>query len=293
MRAICLRHRRRIEDTPRDESGVTLVELSIAVGTLLVLFAMTVPIVDTVFATIARVNNTYTNVNQLLPVSTNLQRFIRSAVEPGPTANGVPDPAFVTGAITPTSVTFYTNVGNSNGPAEIVASCQSTTPSTGVCNSGGTFTVTEAQANSGTCPPTGTACTWGTAQTLITVNGVSNANDNAPLFLYTLLVNTATITGTTSTTSEVGSSCPSQYTGSAVLSCYYTDDTAAFNTCSSTNSTSGNVLANCQNAEIYALTIDLQVNGVSSGRLAGSQSEDDSTVYLLSPDSVDYQKMVG
>jgi hypothetical protein len=232
-------------------------------------------------------------------VSTNLQRFIRSAVEPGPTTNGVPNPAFVTGAITPTSMTFYTNVGDPYGPAEIVAKCQSTTPSSGLCNAGGIFTVTEAHAtaNSSTgstnCPPTGTGCTWGTPETLIKVLGVSNASDNAPLFLYTLLQTTASSSGTTSTTSQIGSECSSQHTGSAVLACDYSDDTAAFNTCTSTHSTSGNVLASCQSAEIYAVTIDLQVNGVSTGRLAGGQSEDDSTVYLLSPESADYEPMVG
>jgi len=53
------------------------------------------------------------------------------------------------------------------------------------------------------------------------------------------------------------------------------------------------VLQNCQPAEIYAITIDLQVNGVSTGRTAGGQSEDNTTVYLLSPISSNYQTMVG
>jgi len=286
-----------------DEAGVTLVELSIATATLLILFAMTVPIVDTLFSTIARVNNTYTNVNQLLPVSTNLQRFLRSAVEPGPTSNGVPVPAFVTGSIRPTSVTFYTNIGNTNGPAEIVASCASSTPSTGVCNSGGTFTVTEATPSSGSCPPTGTSCTFGPPHTLITVNGVSNAADNQPLFEYTLLLTNSSPNGTTYTTSQVGdngaslssTNCPSLYpAGSAGLAaCYYSNDNSTFATCTSTGSTSGNVLANCPGAEVYAIAIDLQVNGVSKGRTAGGQSEDASTVYLLSPVSSEYQPMVG
>ena len=274
----------------RDETGLTLVEISIATATLLILFAMTVPIIDTLFSTLARVNNTYVNVNQLLPVSTNLQRFLRSAVEPGPTSSsGVPVPAFVSGSILPTSVTFYTNVGNANGPAEITASCTSSTPSSGLCNAGGVFTVTEALPTSGSCPGTGTgsACTYGIAHQLITVDGVSNANDSAPLFMYTLLENTATSSGVTSTTSEVGSGC------SPAPGCYYTNDSSTFATCTSTNSTTGNVLANCPAAEIYAITIDLQVNGVSTGRTAGGQSEDDSTVYLLSPESDNYQPMVG
>ena len=274
----------------RDEAGVTLVELTVATATLLILFAMTIPIVDTLFSTIARVNNTYTNVNQLLPVSTNLQRFLRSAVEPGPTTSGVPVPAFVTGSISPTSLTFYTNIGDPNGPARIVASCTSTSPSTGLCDSGGTFTVTEATARSGTCPPTGTGvCAYNAAHTLITVNGVSDYADNATLFVYTLLINTASPTVTTSTTSVVGSTC----SGSTAPSCYYTNDATAFASCTGTGSTTGNVLANCQPAEIYAITIDLQVNGVSTGRTAGGQSEDNSTVYLLSPVSSNYQGMVG
>ena len=285
-----------------DETGLTLVEMSIAMLTLLILFAMTVPMVDTLFSTVARVNNTYVNVNQLLPVSTNLQRFIRSAVEPGPTSGGVPVPPFVTGSVSPTSVTFYTNVGNANGPAEIVASCASTTPSTGLCNSGGVFTVTEALPSSGSCPPTGTACTYGAQHSLITVDGVSNATDNQPLFEYTLLLASSSPTTDTTTysTSVVGATCiptsansPSNPYLSTVASCLSTADTSAFASCASTNSTTGNVLANCPGAEVYAITIDLQVNGVSTGRTAGGQSEDSSTVYMLSPVSNQYQPMVG
>ena len=292
----------------RDEQGVTLIELAVVMLTLLILFAMTVPIVDTLFSTIARVNNTYINVNQLLPVSTNLQRFVRSAVDPAPTSAGVPVPAFVTGALLPTSMTFTTNIGDPNGPAEIVASCTASSPSTGICSTGATFTVTEAKANSGTCPPTGSACTWGTPRTLISVSGVSNALDNAPLFIYTLLTNSATTSGTTSSTIQVGNNCPSSpgATGisaccpatypsgsTGLAACYYSSDNSGFATCTSTGSTTGNVLANCPSAEVYAVSIDLQINSVTSGRTQGGQSEDDSTVYLLSPVSSQYQAMVG
>lgn len=279
----------------RGEEGVTLVELGIVTLTLLILFAMTVPIVDTLFSTIARVNNTYINVNQLLPVSTNLQRFVRSAVDPGPTVNGVPVPAFVTGSLLPTSMTFTTNIGDANGPAKIVASCTATNPASGICDPGATFTVTEARANAGTCPPVGTACTWGAPKALITVNGLANANDNAPLFIYTLLFNVASSSGTTSSTSQVGSSCSTTYsTGSAALAaCYYTNDNSTFASCTSTGSTTGNVLANCPSAEVYAITIDLQVNSVTSGKNAAGQSEINSTVYLLSPTSSNYQDFVG
>jgi len=292
----------------RGEEGLTLVELMVAVVTLLTLFMMTVPIVDTLFSTVARVNNTYINVNQLLPISTNLQRFIRSAVEPGPITNGVPDPAFVTGGISPTSATFYTNIGDPNGPARIVASCASSQPSSGLCDAGGVFTVTEATANAGTCPPSGPGCTWGAPRTLITVDGVSNAIDNQPLFEYTLLVEDATSTSTTYTTPLVGNATINGTTYAclpsmpntlltpylpSVASCLYGADTNTFASCTSTPSSSSDPLADCPAAEIYAVTIDLQVNGVSSGRTAGGQSEDDTTVYLLSPTSSEYQPMVG
>jgi hypothetical protein len=299
-RTLATRFREEHDARVRDEEGVTLVELGVVMLTLLVLFAMTVPIVDTVFSTIARVNNTYTNVNQLLPISTNLQRFIRSAVQPGPTVSGVPVPQFVVGAVFPTSATFYTNIGDPNGPAKIVASCTTGSVSSGLCTSGGTFTVTEATATANSCPPTGSSCTWGTPKTLITASGVSNASDNQPLFIYTLLIQNATSSGTTYSTSVVGSSSscipsspntPSNPYSSTVASCLYTADNSTFGTC--TGSTSANVLANCPGAEVYAVSVDLQVNGVSKGRTAGGQSEDDSTVYLLSPISAEYQAMVG
>ncbi|MGH9043345.1 MAG: PulJ/GspJ family protein [Acidimicrobiales bacterium] len=294
---------------------MTLVELTVSLAALLIIFTMTVPIVDTLFSTIARVNNTYVNVNQLLPVSTNLQRFIRSAVEPGPMAGGVPAPAFVTGAVSPTSMTLYTNIGDPNGPAEIVASCTSSNPSSGLCDPGATFTVTEARATANSCPPTGSGCTWRTPQTLIIVYGVSNANDGAALFVYSLLVINSVPSGTTETLSQVGVDPPYVYpTGAGCSSpspsCYASSDQDVFASCTSAPSPSGNVLGNCPSAEVYAVTIDLQVlgcvgtgppppqtpacpNGVSSGRTAGGQSEADTTVYLISPVSSQYQPMVG
>lgn len=301
-RTLATRLREERDARVRDEEGVTLVELGVVMLTLLVLFAMTVPIVDTVFSTIARVNNTYTNVNQLLPISTNLQRFIRSAVQPGPMVSGVPVPQFVVGAVFPTSATFYTNIGDPNGPAKIVASCTTGSVTSGLCTSGGTFTVTEAAATANSCPPTGSGCTWGTAKTLISASGVSNASDNQPLFVYTLLIQNSTSSGTTYSTSVVGSSTscipsspntPSHPYSSTVASCLYTADNSTFGTCTSTGSSSGNVLANCPGAEVYAVAVDLQVNGVSTGRTAGGQSEDNSIVYLLSPISAEYQAMVG
>ena len=137
---------------------------------------------------------------------------------------------------------------------------------------------------------------------------MSNASDYQPLFEYTLLLGTASSTSTTYTTPLVGNSTinsttysclpsnpntPTHPYTSTVASCLYGADVATFASCTSTGSTTGNVLANCPSAKVYAVTIDLQVNGVSTGRTAGGQSEDNSTVYLLSPVSSEYQAMVG
>jgi prepilin-type N-terminal cleavage/methylation domain-containing protein len=299
------------------EAGFTLVELLMTIGIFTILLAMSIPIVATFMDASTRVTNTYANVNQLIPVSTNLQRLIRSAVAPAPTSYAnIPVPAFGTysattgagtGTITPTSLTFYTNVADSNGPAKIVASC---TPNgtTGKCAYPATFTVTIARATtnpstgSNTCPFDGddtNTCYWGTARTLLTVNGVTNGLNSTTLFAYTLLVTTTT-TGsdgsqtTSSSTVQVGGASPTPSgayaadltTGGPNANGYFT---SCLTSTSATNSDN-----NCAAAEIEAVTIDLQVNGSAGNtRTGGGQEEDQSTVYLFSTSSSNYQEEVG
>ncbi|HXQ18152.1 MAG TPA: type II secretion system protein [Acidimicrobiales bacterium] len=299
------------------EAGFTLVEILVTVGIFTVLLAMSIPIVSTFMDASTRINNTYSNVNQLLPVSTNLQRLIRSAVAPAPTSfANIPTPAFgvyspTTGAlistVSPTSLTFFANIGDSNGPAKIVASC---TPNgtTGNCAYPGTFTVTEAKATTNpsthtdTCPFDGdntNTCYYGTPFTLLTVTGVTNGLNSVPLFTYMLLVTTTTTSSngtqtTTSTSVNVDGANPTPATA-------YKEDLTQdgpnangyFTSCLASTTTT-NLENNCAAAEIESVTIDLQVNTTASNsRLGGGQEEDQSTIYLLSTKSSVFQQEVG
>lgn len=170
----------------RGEGGYTLAELAIALMLFGILMAMTAPIVSTLFNSTAYVSNSYLNENQLLPISTTFQNLIRSVVQPAPNlASGQPVPSYGIysssgAAITepsPSSMTFFTNIGDPNGPAEVVANL-----------SGSVLTVTVARANAGTCPGLNagaTACTWGTPQPLITVDNVVNSGSSS-LFIYSV-----------------------------------------------------------------------------------------------------------
>jgi prepilin-type N-terminal cleavage/methylation domain-containing protein len=219
---------------PADE-GYTLTELAVALTLFGVLMAMTAPIVSTLFSTTSYVTSSYQNENQLLPISTTFQNLIRSVVEPAPNlSSGQPVPAYGVynssgAAVTEpsaTSMTFFTNIGDPNGPAEVVASF-----------SGSTFTVTVARANAGTCPGLnagGTACTWGTARPLITVDNVVGAGSSA-LFTY-----------------SVG--------GTPIAP---TNDATEFATCTASS---------CPAADIESVKVDLQVN-VSPNQAGQAQEE--------------------
>jgi len=264
----------------RDDSGFTLVELALVVVTVTILFGMSVPIINTLFDASTRVNNTYKSVNQLLPVSTNLQQLMRAAVSPAPpsSSTGLPVPAFLTGSVSQTSVTFYSNIGDPNGPAMITASCAPVVNA--LCANPSTFTVTEARAVSN-CPfnAATTTCTFTSSPTkLITVNGVTNSS----IFAYTLLIATYTTNSNGTVTTS--------YQPQAVTANDPVYNYSIFNSC--TTGTQTVPLKNCGPAEIQSVAIDLQVNS-GSGRTAGDQSEDSTTVYLLSNSSSNYQPMVG
>jgi hypothetical protein len=252
------------------------------------------------------VNDTYKNTNQLLPLSTNLQRLIRSAVQPQPiSSSGVPTPPFgiysggnlQSNSISSTTLTFFSNIGDTNGPAQIIA-CFVSSPSTFPSNPAqcsttptSTFVVTQTRANPNTCPvasnPNGT-CTWSAGATnptrpLIVVTGVTNGG--AGVFQYAILQ--------TSTSVTVGSGA------STTTTSWPTVTSTTFNTCTANpTSTVGSVttsspLAKCPAAEIQKVTVDLQINNNSTTNRPAGGSEDSSVVYLLSPVSSNYSLAVG
>ena len=244
-----------------DERGYTLVEVLIAVALFGVLLAMAIPIVDTLFRTTVYVNNSYSNESQLLPIGTSFQSLIRSVVEPDPNlSTGQPVPAYglytanngtnnVKTTLTASSATFFTNIGDPNGPAMVVASL-----------SGSTFTINVAHANASSCPgvSTGSACTWGTARTLVTVKNVVNNLATAPIFTYT--VDTSGTLTAYSTTAA---------------------DATEFATCNSTT---------CPANNIESVKVNLEVNAAPN---SAGQAQDDTVVYELSPISQGYLSEVG
>ena len=200
----------------------------------------------------------------------------------------------------PTSMTFYTNIGDPNGPAKIVASCASGTPSApGCATSGGTFTVTEAKRHGRHLPPDRVGVHLGDRQDPDhRERGVQRERQPAAVRVYTLLIADSPVSTRPPTRRRSWGTRRS----TAQLLLHPDQPNTPANPYSSDRRVlplrgrhrrlrhlhqhrehDGNMLANCPGAEVYAVSIDLQVNGVSTGKTAGGQSEDNSTVYLLSP----------
>lgn len=205
------------------DDGFSLVELMVVLLALSVLLVISIPVVTTVFQTSSRIDQTYTNINDQLLLSTNLQRLLRAAVAPGSsydgatqTATNPPVTPFEIGHITPTSLTFYANTGTANGPGEVTASCTQTLTHTTLCAPTATFTLTLIPAKATSCPQNETTtthhCTWPTASAhlLVQVAHVTNSDGSTPQPLFTYAYGSKTVcsdglpagicTGTDSTT---------------------------------------------------------------------------------------------
>lgn len=207
---------------------MTLVELMVSMTVFAILLAITFPVLNTFFSVDNSVAQTVTSVNQILPATTTLERFLRSAVQPAPatvvTAGlpGIPVPMFapVTSGSTfqmyPNSVTFYSNVGDANGPEQVVAT--TTGPVKGLY----TLTLTAQQADVNTCPGTGSSMSATTGATckytqnpkkiIAIINSITNgsASDTNPIFQYSITANTdGTPAYPASTTAAQGWTCTS------------------------------------------------------------------------------------
>jgi type II secretory pathway pseudopilin PulG len=312
------------------ESGYTLIELTISL-LLFGLLLTTVPIVvQTMFSNQNYVNNTFLNLDELLPVSTKFQQLIRAVVAPAPTETGdQPVPAFGTydtsgkiyctepgtpqcastyspagdaGPTTPnsyvvsglsdTSATFFSNIGQANGPVMVVANLVNTCTGSGATMQCiGTFTVTLADAiiptgdTTSPCPfadgdyPPAYQCVWGTPEVLFEVQDVVNqcsesnsfANCTQPVFQYTLqgpvdpsmcAVNESQ-TGCVPNPQDTFSQCLAPVAG----------------------------VSQCPANEIQDVGIDLKVN--ASPRPGSSQADEQTVVYELSENSATYSPDVG
>lgn len=283
---------------PRGEDGFTLMEVAIVLVVMAILMAITIPIVSTVLQASSRVNATYSNVDEQLVLSTNLQRLLRAAVAPGPSYDGAaptnpPVTPFVPGSIGPTSVTFFANTGTADGPVKVAASCTATPSNATACAvPTSTFTVTITPARPGTCPfMTGTLsrhCTWttGRTRTPVSLPGVRNGS-TSPLFVfaYGAAPSLGAPLTTTTVCSSAGSGYPKNCSGS---------DAATFSASQCfTSTTEAHPFSKCPAGEIDEISYDLLLNGNASPVNGGLQAQDATGIFVLSASSMLYQPEVG
>jgi hypothetical protein len=245
-----------------DDQGFTTVELLVAFATFIVLVTMVSVSIDTFLNVSNQVQTSYSNSDQFLPVATNIQRLIRTEVEPGPpTSLGVPVPPFATGSVTTTSATFFANTGVAGQPAKVVATLTGTT-----------FKVTDQLADSGSCPlsvASAATCTFihNPIKPVATISNVVNAALGTPVFTYILL-----------DTAGGGAGTQSTVPASSVVT--------TFSSCAA-----GDPALKCPGDAVQGVEMDLLVKSPGSKSLA--PAEDDTTVYRLSSNSYLYSPTVG
>ncbi len=281
--------RRRLRDRGVGEAGLTLVELLVAMALLGLLMAIVSTSVDAYVGASNTVSSSYQATDQLLPSTVVIQRLIRAEVEPAPTPAATPanpfptpTPAFVPSSLTPTSMTFTSNVGNPNGPDLVTMSTAASTPC-GHCQYPTTsFTVTETAPAPGTCPgvSSGTACSWtGTTKTVVDVLDV--AVTGSPVFTYFVqdcsnsvpVTNpSATFDPSSTTTVDVTACAPSTQTATTTGPCTGSVDLAE----------------SCPADAIQSVEVDLPVE-VPGAPLQAT----DFTVYRMSSTSYLYNPLVG
>jgi len=278
----------------RGDSGMTLVELMVAMTLLIVLLTLVVITLSAYLSSSTTVLSSYSSTDSLLPSSVIIQRLIRSEVEPAPTPQPnvnnlypTPTPAFAIVSASPyttppvatqpgvtpvaptvypsastlaqssTAMSFYANIGDPNGPAEIIMALSATAnPCSGCSFTPHTFTITQIQAEAGTCQYPSTAVT----KQIFSLSDV--VNTTAPLFTYSLY-NSGTpqaVTNFATTAGAFNGGC----TGSA------------------------NLTATCPGDDVQSVAVDLQVESKGS-----PQAENKFTVFRLSSSSYLYTALVG
>lgn len=176
------------------EAGVTLMEMVIVCAIMAVVMVVSVPSVDAFYHESTAISRTYAVVDEVVPATETLGRYLREAVQPGPSV--APFVNNVTDVTNAWNAAFYTDTGNANGP-ELVVTQLTTVAGTD------TFTMTMTQADAGSCPPAGSACTYTKSPThsLLSVDKVINGG--TPIFTYTLQGGSTTSTPSSAQLDEI------------------------------------------------------------------------------------------
>jgi hypothetical protein len=289
-----------------DDEGLTMVELMVAFTCLIVLLTLVATALTTYLTAGTTVISSYNATDQLLPSSMIIQRLIRSEVEPAPStvanscsAVNTPCPPFVPSAVGTYSMTFYANVGLSNGPAKIVMAEGTASKCSGCKFSSAVFTVTEYPAcptlttATSTCPvntgcPFSTSststCAWSTSGTvLVDIPDVVNGDTPVP---------NSTSPAITTSTPIFTYNTLDPYSGTYVSSAGGTPGTGGilpnFASCSAPTPTANPTTANCLADTIQSVGVDLEVEVQGA-----TVHENAFTVYRLSSSSYLYSPLVG
>ena len=171
------------------ESGYTLVEVTVSIGLLGLLFSMIAPLLFATTNSLDVTNATYKGIDQQLVTTTVFAHLAYAAVAPGPTVAGssVVTP-FLAGSLSGTKVVFFSNDTTANGPEEVTASCAITVTKSR-CSTPTTFTVVVIPPKVGSCPQSETTpkqCTYltTTAKTLISQEQVLVTTSKGMIFSY-------------------------------------------------------------------------------------------------------------
>jgi len=311
--------------TDRTESGLTLTEVLVASTVLVILLTISLVTVQSYLSLSTQVLSSYGNSEQVVLVGTNFQKFVRNQVSPAPTPTtgvnaNVPSPPFPTVAGSDTglyvgstavgtfSTTFYANVGNAAGPAQIVAK-ETANPVVAGKFKTWTFTVTEQIPDVGTCPfslSSTNACTYkdlsnNPAKQVFSVPDVVN-NDTpttvyagtpqatalayTPIFTY-ILLQTSPAPGNSGQEVPVSVVTPAP-TGFFWPLPQTAKDDGIFQTCTATQFATP-VANTCPGDAVQGVTIDLLIQSPGSS----TPAEDDTTIFSLSSTSNLYNPLVG
>jgi len=194
-----------------DDEGFTLVELMVAMVIFSILIVMTLPVISTFYTVDTSITNTVGTVGQILPATTVLGRYVRSAVAPAP--GGIPPfapigspaaPGYPSGTLYQAGtnqMSFYSNTGDQVASGALKGDAigprlVTLTVSGPQAKQGYTLTLQSKKAVQGTCPgsspamsqTSGATCSYA-GQTSIqdfAISYVTNGSqsDPNPVFQY-------------------------------------------------------------------------------------------------------------
>jgi len=314
----------RLRDRDRDDSGFTLVELTVTSAVLLILLGMVLITFTMIERLSAGVGSQYQSFQQTLPAMAPLHSMLAAEVEPAPPVGGVPTPGF--DSLGNFDVTFYANVGTAYantiscpvsqtcatgttaGPAKIVGVLLAAdgTPAT-ACSVSAPCTfqlrmflpVTGLTAPGvSSCPGVGTGpvCIYPTAYRLLAnvqnvVNDPSavdgNGDPTAPLFSYTMFDTGGTFGGTTYPDQAITltSGEIADQQLSGLAGLGYPVDTQSLGACDAPSANYPTAAIACPADAIQSVAVDLPVAKPGSGTNGGQENNLVVYRYAQSPGS--------